>query len=94
MPSQLSDPGLSPRAEAVSRAISHVFSGYLQDIDYFARRDQPGVLDFTFGDPREMPAEAFVSALRTAVTPRHEGWFAYTMYDPRRRKPPPPRSGG
>lgn len=29
MPSQLSDPGLSPRAEAVSRAISHVFSGYL-----------------------------------------------------------------
>jgi aspartate aminotransferase len=82
MPSQLSDPGLSPRAEAVSRAISHVFSGYLQDIDYFARRDQPGVLDFTFGDPREMPAEAFVSALRTAVTPRHEGWFAYTMYDP------------
>ena len=40
------------------------------------------MLDFTFGDPREMPPEAYVSALRTAVTPQHEGWFAYKQYEP------------
>jgi aspartate aminotransferase len=79
---QVSDQNVSARGEAVSRAVSRIFSGYLEDIDYFTHRDQPGVLDFTFGDPREMPPERYVSALRTAVTPQHEGWFAYTMYEP------------
>jgi len=94
MPSPVSDPSVSPRAEVVSRAISHLFSEYLQEIDYFTIRDQPGMLDFTFGDPREMPPEAYVAALRTAVTPRHEGWFAYTMYEPAPGRPLPHRSGG
>ena len=82
MPLQVSDPSVSPRAEAVARAISHLLSGFLQEIDYFTRREQPGMLDFTFGDPREMPPEAYVSALRTALTPQHEGWFAYKQYEP------------
>ena len=81
MPTQVFEQTLSSRAEAV-RAVSHILSGYLEDIDYFTHRDQPGVLDFTFGDPREMPPQAYVSALRTAVTPQDEGWFAYKMYEP------------
>ena len=40
------------------------------------------MLDFTFGDPREMAPEAYVSALRTAVTPQHADWFAYKQYEP------------
>lgn len=82
MLAQVSNQGVSARAEAVSHAVSHILSGYLEEIDYFTRRDQPGMLDFTFGDPREMPPEAYVSALRTAATPQHEGWFAYKMYEP------------
>ena len=82
MPTQVFEQTLSSRAEAVSRAVSHILSGYLEDIDYFTHRDQPGVLDFTFGDPREMPPQAYVSALRTAVTPQDAGWFAYKMYEP------------
>src|SRR5829696_8562586 len=82
MPSQAVDQRLSARAEAVSNAVSRILSGFLQDIDYYTRRDQPGVLDFTFGDPREMPPEAYVTALRTALTPQHEGWFAYKQYEP------------
>ena len=82
MPTQVFEQTLSSRAEAVSRAVSHILSGYLEDIDYFTHRDQPGVLDFTFGDPREMAPQAYVSALRTAVTPQDEGWFAYKMYEP------------
>jgi aspartate aminotransferase len=70
------------RGEVVSRAVSRILSGYLEEIDYFTRENQPGVLDFTFGDPREMAPQSYVSALRTAVTPQHEGWFAYKEYEP------------
>jgi aspartate aminotransferase len=79
---QVSSQHVSARAEAVSRAVSRIVSGYLEQIDYDTRRHEPGVLDFTFGDPREMPPEAYVSALRTALTPKHEGWFAYMQYEP------------
>jgi aspartate aminotransferase len=67
---------------AVSRAVSRILLGFLEEIDYFTRREQPGVLDFTFGDPREMPPEAYVSTLRTALAPQREDWFAYKMYEP------------
>lgn len=79
---QVSNQPISARGQAVSGAVSRILSGYLEDIDYVARQAQPGVLDFTFGDPREMPPEAYVSALRTALTPQHENWFAYKQYEP------------
>ena len=82
MLSQASDQTLSARAEMVSAtAPIRLLWGYLQEIDYF-RRGAPGLLDFTFGDPREMPPAAYVSALQAAVVPQHEGWFAYKMYEP------------
>lgn len=55
---------------------------YLRDIDYENRRLEPGVLDFSFGDPRTMPPETYVGALHDAVTPRNASWFAYTWYEP------------
>jgi aspartate aminotransferase len=45
--------------------------------DYQTRRLEPGVLDFTFGDPHEMPLPAYVDALREAAVPKDELWFAY-----------------
>lgn len=44
---------------------------------YQERRLEPGVLDFTFGDPHEMPIPEYVEALRDAVVPQNELWFAY-----------------
>ena len=44
---------------------------------YQERRLEPGVLDFTFGDPHEMPQPAYVEALRDAAVPQDELWFAY-----------------
>ena len=82
MSSLVSERNISARAETVSRALDHVFSGYLLEIDYYRLRDQLGMLDFTFGDPREMPPAAYVSALQAAAVPRNEGWFAYKMYEP------------
>jgi aspartate aminotransferase len=44
---------------------------------YQERRLEPGVLDFTFGDPHEMPIPEYVEALRSAAVPEDELWFAY-----------------
>jgi aspartate aminotransferase len=44
---------------------------------YAERRFAPGVADFTFGNPQEMPLPGFVTALRDVVTPEDKNWFAY-----------------
>lgn len=77
-----SDRNVSLRSGAVSRALSRLVSGYLAENGYYQLREEPGVLDFTFGDPREMPPEAYVSALQSAAVPQNEAWFAYKMYEP------------
>ena len=82
MSPQVSDHGVSLRSEAVSHALSRLVSGYLEENAYYQLRDEPGMLDFTFGDPREMPPAAYVSALQHAAIPQHEAWFAYKMYEP------------
>ncbi len=44
---------------------------------------EPGVLDFTFGDPHELAMPAYVEALRAAAVPRDELWFAYKQSERR-----------
>ena len=58
--------------------IHYRLSGYEQ------RRHEPGVLDFTFGDPHDPPSEAYVEILRDALIPQHELWFAYNFGDAKR----------
>ena len=82
MPTQVSDQTVSLRSGAVARALSHLVSGYLEENGYYQIREEPGMLDFTFGDPREMPPAAYVAALQTAAVPQNEAWFAYKMYEP------------
>jgi aspartate aminotransferase len=41
------------------------------------RQHDPGICDFTLGNPHQMPQEAYVSALREQLEPRNESWFAY-----------------
>ncbi|WP_157155731.1 aminotransferase class I/II-fold pyridoxal phosphate-dependent enzyme [Diaminobutyricimonas sp. LJ205] len=48
---------------------------------YQERRHQPGVLDFTFGDPHDPPSAAYVEILRESLLPQHELWFAYNLGD-------------
>jgi len=48
---------------------------------YEQRRHEPGVLDFTFGDPHDPPSAAYVEILRDALIPEHELWFAYNFGD-------------
>ena len=49
--------------------------------DFFGgRRTEPGVIDFTFGNPHELAQPAYVQALADALPPRTENWFAYQDY--------------
>jgi aspartate aminotransferase len=45
-----------------------------------SRAGDPGVANFLFGNPQEMPLSGFVAAVQTWSEPRHKDWFAYTSY--------------
>jgi aspartate aminotransferase len=49
---------------------------------YTERRNEPGIIDFTFGNPHDMPMPEYVDALREATTPQDKDWFAYKDYVP------------
>lgn len=63
---------LSRRARLAQAEISAV-------TDFFAERHATAgeVLDFSFGNPHEMPLEGLVTALEANVRPRSVDWFAY-----------------
>jgi aspartate aminotransferase len=44
---------------------------------YGDRRLEPGIADFTFGNPHEMPLQGIVSAIREHALPHDKNWFAY-----------------
>ena len=51
-----------------------------------ARIGQPGVADFAFGNPQEMPLPGFVAALKAQIEPRDKDWFAYKANEPAARQ--------
>jgi aspartate aminotransferase len=67
---------ISARVRAADAAFAAVKSFYFES-RYGERRLDPGICDFTFGNPHEMPLEGIVAALRERAVPRDENWFAY-----------------
>ena len=59
---------VSKRVSAAEAAFAPVADFYFRS-RYAERRFEPGVADFTFGNPQEMPLPGFVAALREAATP-------------------------
>ena len=43
----------------------------------------PGVANFAFGNPNEMPLPGYVSALHEHLDPQNPEWFAYKLSEPR-----------
>jgi aspartate aminotransferase len=69
---------VSRRTERIQAAVPfRVLFDFLRRSGYETRRREPGVLDFTFGDPHELQMSEYVEALRTAALPQDELWFAY-----------------
>src|ERR1044071_8818505 len=60
-------------ADAAFAAVNHFysFSGYAR------RRFEPGISDFTFGNPHELPLPGLVAAIRERAQPHDKNWFAY-----------------
>ena len=83
----MDDQPISRRVSAIAAAKPFgLLFGFFNEFDYAERRQRPGTLDFTFGDPHEMPSNAYVDALATALTPHNELWFAYKQNEPPARE--------
>jgi len=57
-------------------------SDFFLNSTYSRRRGESGIIDFTFGNPHEMPQAAYVDALGAALNPRNKDWFGYQNYVP------------
>jgi aspartate aminotransferase len=68
---------------AVSRRIAGANQAFARVRDFYfssrygERREDPGICDFTFGNPHEMPLDGLVTAIRTRAKPQDKNWFAY-----------------
>ncbi len=72
-----SDP-ISRRAAAIRDLPSfRVVADFYARSTLTQRRGDPSAIDFTFGNPHEMPPSAYVETLRAAMEPRDKDWFAY-----------------
>jgi aspartate aminotransferase len=69
-------PVVSARIRSADTVFAAVRDFYLSS-RYGERRLDPGICDFTFGNPHEMPLPGIVTALRERALPRDKNWFAY-----------------
>lgn len=55
---------------------------YVTQSAYARKSGQPGVSDFAFGNPHDMPIPEFAQALGRASLPQNKDWFAYKRNEP------------
>ena len=67
---------LADSLDAVRASFAPV-AAFFNDSRWRDRIGEPGVCDFAFGNPQEMPLPGFVEALGAKVPPRNKEWFAY-----------------
>ena len=67
---------MSSRISAAQAAFAPVKAFRLAS-RYSERCLAPGISDFTFGNPNEMPLAGLVSAIRNRAEPHDKNWFAY-----------------
>lgn len=72
---------VATRTSAVERAMAPFLSFFEVMAAAEAERG-PGLGNFAFGNPQDMPMRDFVKALQRAAEPEHKDWFAYTLSDP------------
>ncbi|MFC9335615.1 aminotransferase class I/II-fold pyridoxal phosphate-dependent enzyme [Arthrobacter sp. NPDC057009] len=76
-PAAAGSPASRRALEVASIPSSRRFAEYMSRSTYSRRKHLPGVCDFTFGNPHQMPQESYVGALRDALHPHDDQWFAY-----------------
>ncbi|WP_035776266.1 aminotransferase class I/II-fold pyridoxal phosphate-dependent enzyme [Arthrobacter sp. H5] len=79
--------GASRRALAVAGIGPYrSLSTFLASSTYARRQNEPGICDFTLGNPHQMPPQDYVEALRGAAVPHSDQWFAYKQSTPEARE--------
>ncbi|WP_035765573.1 aminotransferase class I/II-fold pyridoxal phosphate-dependent enzyme, partial [Arthrobacter sp. H20] len=77
------DSPVSRRAAAVEAVLPYrLLNSFLTSSTYAERQGEANICDLTFGNPHEMPQEAYVEALLSATSPRNDQWFAYKRNTP------------
>ena len=75
------------RTDRMVASVEHVFS-WFSDGSWERHHLDPGIADFTFGNPQELPLPGLVDALQRNAVPQDKDWFAYKMSEeePRARR--------
>lgn len=67
---------VSQRSIEIARSMTDL-ARFQTDSTWARRCTEPGISDFTFGNPHEMPLSSLVNALQSWSTPLNKDWFAY-----------------
>ena len=73
------------RMERMLGSVAHVFD-WFRDGPFERHRADPGIADFTFGNPQELPLPGLVDALQRHAVPQDKDWFAYKFSEPEPRR--------
>lgn len=66
---------ISSRLDRAARAAASIHA--FVDSPLGQRAAEPGVANFLFGNPHELPLPGIVAALKRHIEPQHKDWFAY-----------------
>ncbi len=72
------------RMDRMVDSVAQVFD-WFGDGAYQRHHLDPGIADFTFGNPQELPLPGLVDALQRHAVPRNKDWFAYKFSEPEPR---------
>jgi aspartate aminotransferase len=73
------------RTDRMVGTVAHVFE-WLESGPWQRHRLDPGIADFAFGNPQEMPLPGLVDALQRNAVPRDKDWFAYKFSEDEPRR--------
>ena len=73
------------RMDRMVGSVAHVFE-WLESGPWQRHRLDPGIADFAFGNPQEMPLPGLVDALQRNAVPRDKDWFAYKFSEDEPRR--------
>ena len=67
---------ISDRAAAAGACFANVREFFFSS-RYGVRRGDPGICDFTFGNPQELPLPGLVDTIQRHAVPLNKNWYAY-----------------
>ena len=73
------------RMDRMVGSVAHVFD-WFRGGSWERHHLDPGVADFTFGNPQEMPLPGLVDALQRNAVPQDKDWFAYKFSEAEPRR--------